>query len=59
MFLIYLFQKIPMYHIFLETSQQIQIDDGDSSHLDIHQGDHDYQDVLQVQEWILMDLYGP
>ena len=35
--------------IFLETSEQIQIDDGVSSHLDIHQEDQDDQDVLQVQ----------
>ena len=26
-----------MYHLYLETSDQFQIDDGDSSHLDIHQ----------------------
>ena len=45
-----------MYNIFLETSEQIQIDDGDSSHLDFHQEDHDDQDVLQVQGWILMDF---
>ena len=48
-------KKIPMYHIFLETSEQIKIDDGDSSHLDIHQEDHDDHDVLQVQgcsEWL-------
>ena len=38
-----------MYHIFLETSEEIQINDGDSSHLEINQEDHDDQDVLQVQ----------
>ena len=38
-----------MYNIFLETSEQIQINDGVSSHLDIHQDDHYDQDVLQVQ----------
>ena len=32
-----------------ETSEKIQIDDGDSIHLDIHPEDHDDQDVLQVQ----------
>ena len=37
-----------MYNIFLETSEQIHIDDGDSSHLDIHQEDHDEQDVLMI-----------
>ena len=35
-----------MYHIFLETSEQIQISDCDSSHLDIHQEDHDDLDDL-------------
>ena len=35
-----------MYHIFLVTSEKIQIDDGDSSHLDIHQEDHDDHDDL-------------
>ena len=44
-----LMQQIPLYHIFLETSEQFQIDDGYSSDLDIHQEDHDDQDVLQVQ----------
>ena len=38
-----------IYHIFLETLEQFQIDDGDSSHLDIHQEDQVDQDVLQVQ----------
>ena len=38
-----------MYHIFLETSEQIHINDGDSSHHATHQEDHDDQDVLQVQ----------
>ena len=46
-------QQIPKYHIFLETSEQIQINDGYSSHLDIHQEGQDdqecplkYEDVL-------------
>ena len=42
-------QQIPMYNIFLETSEQIHIADVDSCHLNIHQKDHDYQDVFQVQ----------
>ena len=33
-------------HIFSETSEKIQIDDGDSSHLDIHQEDHDDLDDI-------------
>ena len=37
-----------MYDVFSETSEQIQINDGDSSHLDIHQEDHEDQDILQV-----------
>ena len=36
-------------HIFLETLEKIQIDDGDSSHLHIHQEDHDDLDDLDEQ----------
>ena len=54
-----------MYHIYLETSEQIQISDDDSSHLDIHQENQDDQHQHQHQgsrikdqhdiqyEWIL------
>ena len=42
-----------MYHIFSETSEQIQISDGDSSHLDIHQEYHDDLDDLDyLDEWL-------
>ena len=47
-----------MQHIiyFLETSEQILISDGDSSHLDIHQEDQDDQECPPSMGMFLMDL---
>ena len=41
--------KYPCIIYFWKSWSNFQIDDGDSSHLDIHQEDHDDQDVLQTQ----------
>ena len=45
-----------MYHIFLETSEQIQISDGYSSHPDIHQEDQDDQECPPSSRMFLMAL---
>ena len=37
-------QQIPMYHIFLETSGQIQLNGGDTRYLDCHQVSQDDQE---------------
>ena len=45
----YFSTKDPMYHIFLETLGNIQVNGDDPIHQDHDQEDQDDQDILQVQ----------
>ena len=51
-------QYIPMYHIFLETSGQIQLTGGDSRIHDHHQEDLDDQECPPSTKMFLMTLFA-